>query len=1029
VVQTIIVSGPLSGGQITATLAGLSEASDGVAPPEGSPLLLEAEPLRRLAAADALGAVAARYDLRCDGALLDQATAARDEAAASLAAAQTLAGLRQRIATGLEIGTYQFLPRAASEDDDHDDNTGAADHTDTPLTRCLRDVIAAPAAEGAMAWIDDRLVTGYARTGSMPVVGVADILDALRREGRITAARQERARDELRAAGALFMVPDAEEVLGALLAANSRGQHLVQTPALGIHRRSVAAVALHERHLAVGAARPDQERPDEVVPMQTAMRLLSNCLKDVWLDAALSFEDRIARSDWLWLNARRTHVGRVIPGEDPAVAQGAFEIIQVAHLLDQAVDIGGLRDERRASRLQYLQWAWVRAVEPMSEVDPTYVPRLASYLADFYSQMSRSHEVRRARDRRILEALLARRILRLPDPIRAELFRNPSMAAFGGTFERVTVGTASFEPEAFWREVRRTLIYGRGRLRATRGTTTRPVRLRRDGDAVILTGAVRARLNDPTLRLSTLGGEARAQAISAMVRDLRLDDATAERTVQEALTSPSVIATVKVLRDARGVSAMARLNDARSALSRGRRVRLDIFAPAPLGGTLASTGLREMSTPFAEALADARRARDAEDPRAGLIETAGVPVLRTSEDTTGLLAAAARARTPLALVHAIAAARSAGSPPTEVSALAERLASATERSGRLFTTLLRWTQRQALRDPAWRDAPPDYALAAIWCHADRVLDVVLGARLDPEPLRRSIEGYEPGVAGVDLLRLAPAGAPDVAWPTWMSPAALLHHGLAAAFGGEDPRPVVGDALADRLTEAQVYRSSGIVVPEVRLLLRRDTWPNAMGSFLADSPGGLDEASMDRPKIRNGLVRGALDAIAADPSNADAWMQLGAFSGGGLEEEEAARLSAMLAADPTRPPRLVAAGLEPSLWRTLLQPLAWRDRHEATRIAVQIAAACRRLDQYRPVGALPLISAEAAAEEFVEIASIIAACTGGERDTAFADLLDAYAQAWPALTPVLHRTLGNLTARTPSGRAGELWRAQNLLGMR
>ncbi|WP_169803505.1 hypothetical protein [Sphingomonas adhaesiva] len=1027
-IASLAARNALTAEQAAATLDGLPPATNGAVPADGSPLLLETEALRRLASTDTLGTLAARYELRCDGALLDQATSAREAAAVALGAAQTLANLRQRLATGLETGTYRFLPQAT--DNDRDDEPDAADQTDTPLTRCLHDVITAPAAEGGMAWIDDRLVTGYARTGSMPVVGVADVLNALRREGRIDAARQERALDELRAAGALFMAPDVDEVTRALAAASSQGQHLVETPALAVHRRAIAAAALHERHLAIGEPRPDRERPDEVVPMQTAMRLLSNCLKDVWVDRVLDFEERVARSDWLWQNARRTRVGRVIAGEDQTVAQGAFEIIQVAHLLDQAVDVGGLRDERRSERLQYLQWVWLRAVEPMAGVDPTYVPRLGRYLADFYVEMSRSHEVRRPRDRRILKALLARRMKRLPDPIRAEVFRDPRMRPFGGIFERVTIGSANFEPEAFWREIRRTLLYGHGRLRASRNRgAARPVRLRRDGATVVLTGAVRAELSDPTLALSTLQGAARDAAIAAIVGDLRLDAASAERTMEMARSARTAAATAKVLREARDSSAMARLDEARTTLGRGRRMRLDVFAPAPLGAMLASMGLTDTSTPFAHALAEARRLRDSDAPRAGLAETAGVPVLRSAADAAKIATAATHARTPLALVHAIAAARAVGRPADEVAALAERLAGATERSGMLFTTLLRWTHRQALRDPTWRDAPPAYSLAAIWCHADRVLDVALAAGLDPEALRRSVEGYEPAVAAVDLLRLAPEGEPDVAWPTWVSQAALLHHGLAAAFGGEDPRPIVGDALADRLIEAQLSRFAGIVGPEARLLLRRDTWPNAMGSFLADSPGGLDGSSMDRPRIRTQLVRGALDAIEADPSIPDAWVQLGAFSAGGLDDDEAARLSSLLIADPARPARLVAAGLDPALWRTLLQPLAWRDRHEAGRLAVQIAFACRRLDQHRPTGGPAPVAPETAAPELVELASILSACAGTERERTFGDLLNAYADAWPAIVPLLHETVGNLTARTPSGRAEELWRAQNMLGAR
>jgi hypothetical protein len=1008
-------------------LDGLDARSERALPPHGAALKLDALSLQRLAAFDILSVVTSRYDVRCDGLVLDQARIARDEAAASGAAAATLAALRTRIAVGLESGIYRLMPRNRAEGEGEDDD---GDRLETPITRCLEDILSAPAADGAMAWIDDRLVTGYAHTATMPVVGVSDVLEALHRDGRIDDERQRAALAALRAAGALFLVPTADEILAALVAAPHHGQRIVETPALEAIRHSLAFFALHERHLAV-AGRGGAGRPDEVTPMQSAMRLLANCLKGLWLDNALGFDQRIALSDWLWLNARRTHVGRLLDGVDVATDQNLFEVIQIAHCLDQAVDIGLINDSRRSMRLDYQRWFWFRAVDPLLAADDSFEQRLARYLADFYAGMDEAYAERRPPDRRILHMLLAIRVQRLPDPVQNALYRYPRMSAFGTTRENVTVAGADFEAGAFWRAIRQALKYGRANLHFRRKAGGRPriARLRRDGDGVIFSGGLRARIGDEMLAISALDGAARAAAIDRVVAGLRLEPERARDITARAVAAPSVNATVHILNEASGSSAAHRYDEAARRLMGRERVRLDRLAPAPFASLLAAMGVTDTAIPFADALDAARRVRDAADVTAGLRETAGVPVLRgNAPDGFVDPAVLAQTRTPMALIHVAAGLRSLGRAADEIVPLVERFLASVDRYGRLFTALLRWTHRNLLRDPAWRSAPEPFALAAIWAHADRILDIAIRGGLEPDPLRQSIEGFEPDLAGIDLLSLQP-GPPDVTWPSWISPAALIHHGLAAIFGDDNPRATLGDSLSDRLAEAQLSDISGFVSLEPRLLLRRADWPNAMGSFLTDSPAGLAGGPLDRDHVRNILIIGALDRLDTDPDNLDGWNQLGGFAAGGLDDDAYERLLALVAADPARLARLAGRGASPMLWRSILSPIALRDTAAASRLARAVVLACRRLDEYRlSENQLP-VSPDAAADELVELAALIAGCAPDNGSCVFAGLLDGFASAWPILRASFHQAVGNLTARTPSGRVHELWVLQNRLGAR
>lgn len=424
---------------------------------------------------------------------------------------------------------------------------------------------------------------------------------------------------------------------------------------------------------------------------------------------------------------------------EPRADQALFETIQIAHCLDQGVDIGLINDKRRKARLDYLRWFWLRAVDPLLSVDPGFEARLAEYLADFYVDMDRAQaeKDRNPRDLRILHTLLAVRVQRLPEPLQSQLYRDPRMRAFGRTHENITVAGADFEAAAFWRAVRKTLKYGKARLRFRRkpGGGPRFVRLRRDGDSVILTGAIRARIGDATLTVAALDGAARAGAIDRIVGDLRLEPARAGRIAADAAAAPTITATVRILRDAGQTSAASLYADATARLGRGERVRLDMLAPVPFDAVLAAMGITDTATPFADALDAARRARGAEDARAGLIETAGIPVLRAEPDAALLDAAVVqRARTPMAIVHVAAAARALGRPAAETVGLVEAFLGSVERYGRLFMTLLRWTHRYFVRDAAWRAAPAPRRLAE--------RDGLVPGQLSRRSRRRSARSHE-----------------------------------------------------------------------------------------------------------------------------------------------------------------------------------------------------------------------------------------------------------------------------------------------
>lgn len=989
------------------------------APPDGTPLRLYAAALHHLAATDLLAAVAARHPLSAPGLVLDQAATARASAEEAAAIAGCIAEVRVRVATGIETGVYRLLAPSASDPEEADD--------DALLSLVYRDLIAAPGAPGDMAWIDDRLTTGYANTAAMPVVGVADVLAAMAAAGQLPADAPARLAADLRRCGALFMPPSSAALTEALRAAAIVDGQVVETVALGELRRTIAHHSRHERRLKIGD--PVSEAAvalDEIVPVQLTMRLMSDALTALWTDADQSVEARIARSDWLWANTRATHVGRRIPGPDPEAAQSLFEAMQIGHCLDQAVEVGGLRDQRRSDRMQYLGWFWHRAIEPLLRVDADFLTRLGRYLADFYGGLLRGDLARDHRSTHILQQLLARRIRSLPDAIQAELYRDRRLSKFGTMQERVTIGHVQLDPARFWRAVRIAGRYGEAhlRLRRDRRGPTRRVRVRRDGSGILLTGAVRARIGDDIVAIVIARATERPAAIDAFFDALQLDPDASARAMQVTSAATDDAALVSALRDAREASAAARYADLESRLRRQERFRLDLLAPPPFAAIAAALTLPTDATDLPAALAAARRTLIERGGAAHAVRAlAGVPVTQARDDgldAAAIAACEAGARTPLALIHAAASAQRRGAPAEDVAALVERLLAAIVDAGPLFLALLRWTWRLAARDADWRVAPPVLAMALIWAHADRVLAALLEGRVERTRLLEMIEESQPDLAGVDIIRYVAAASGDAAWPAGVSPAALLYHGLGHIFGEEDAAAALGDALAERLVEAMSATLAGVTGPEAKLLGRDPAGPDLLSSFLRARPRGILAGDAAPAVIRQRLVAGALAALVADPNDAGAWAQFGGFAAvSGVASDDLDRLEEVLGDDGVRLARLAAGG-DYAIWRAVLGPIAARDPDRAAARAAMLASACRWLEDASPGIEAFRLDRAIASSELVEVAALIAARSPGAEAGRFASLVERFAIAWPAISGDLRAMADGITTRTPSGRADALW---------
>jgi hypothetical protein len=986
--------------------------------------------LEQLATLDLLGTVLSNFDVTTDEASRSAVKLELDSNAEQDRLASLAGALRQRVADGIRSGVYQLLPPK----DDHDDEDPGEDVEEgNLLIGELRDLLAAESVAGGVVWIDDRMVTGYPRTNTMPIIGVLEVLHELGRQGILDPGALRSKVEDLRRSGAALIPFSLEEVLVPLLAASVSNDRLIETGSLKVIRRSLAAAGRIERHLKIGDGEEGpRDRPDEIEYPRSVMRLLADALQAAWTRPTFDVRDCNARSDWLWSSIRSTQVNRVIPADDPQAGQDQFEVMQIAHCLDKALDIGGTRDEAKGRRLAYLHWVWERVIRQKAAVDATFVPRLAEYLGGFYrALLTQNRPGTSDRDRRMLDRLLLLRIQRLPEPVRDKVFRAPYFRGFVTTREGLTVGSVRFDPVRFWKAARTAVRYGSARLRTVSG---KKVRVRRDGSGLLFTGAIRARLDEDLLGVVAAAGSRRVEILDRYLAGLDLNPAARNSVRAEALAAfePHVLA--RCLVKAREDSPSGRYEQIADKLAQRRSFDSTLLHPL---STETLLHYLQLDTPDAAPVdvgAAFGRLASVLPPADALRRLWGIPVSIAPDqfgrmDTAELEGLAASARTPVAIAQLAAELRRRQGDTPLVAGLVERLLSVIGDYGRLLVSLLRWVEKVFNRSDGWRQAGAATKLALIWSHSDRLLDLIIASRSAIPELVAFFDEEAPPVSAPDLLVSRGLQA-DQAAPSLISPAALLYHCLGEVFRSDD--------VDDRMTEEAIARVHALLVtsvgdvltPDVSLIMRRSDGRDAMGSFLRKRPVGLLSENLDPEQTRNVLVDGALDAIEAGGESAlAAWPQLAAFATGGLSETQQARFAAVV-------PDLDLWGLamahdEPQLlrWRAVLAPMLVSDAPWVSRAIVELADKCHRhfSRRFPPVGEETRGTAAEALAELIEISALAAgAAVAGEELETFCNLLAAVVSRWPEAAVQLRTVADNLLAVTPAGRAVPLWELYLLL---
>ncbi len=358
--------------------------------------------------------------------------------------------LLERLRQGVLQGDYQIVPfpRDIVERD-------TSEHHVSTLERCLFTLLLYPTEASDAIWIDDRFVTRHLHRDNVPIVSITDVLHLLRHREAITETVYYAKLLTLRAANVRFIPLNPDEIVHHLQQTTIRERRVVETRALQILRRYLAACISQDDML----QRPQVDEhgtmlPGEITFLMETRRACVEALHQIWR----SETDETVRQAWatwvyqnLYLSSQivRTFVARVTSPDElrPLLSLDLGELLILA-----APVLPADHPEAHSDRA-FHAWVLDHLVLPHCDVDPL-LPRLLgqnlkSLVASLLDDITSNSE----RNLRLLQAVHVYQAL--PPIIQAEFESDTVFMARLGyqlTFT-VTIDAYTFERAAFLRAV------------------------------------------------------------------------------------------------------------------------------------------------------------------------------------------------------------------------------------------------------------------------------------------------------------------------------------------------------------------------------------------------------------------------------------------------------------------------------------------------------------------------------------------------------------------------------------------------
>lgn len=861
-----------------------------------------------------LRALTTTFAVNVDSRYLQMARAEVAEHRRKTGVADHLHMLSDRIAKGIRSGAYQVLGYLDTEstDDDGEDRQGPIGAT----ARCLVEAISSPRHQRTVLWVDDRNINGFRGAEALEIACVCDILAYLRDEKEISEGDYFAHLLHLREAGVRNIPVSSEEVLYYLRAAPCHGNRIQETRGLQALRRCLAETALSERELELDPSQTaGGERTDEFPLLQMLWRVPRETLVRLWNDdsAHHGSDTTVAYANWVYETLIIDHFSRLPLGDEPQIRR-RLAVTGLAGFIVDGLQITQ-HSQNDGLRAAYFDWLDETILAPHSRIERAIITDVAEMVGDILDGLLRDAESSGSTGEPLRQdqvaVILADYVRALPERVRDALGDRSDLMQrlplrIGPTVE---IGDETFDAIAFFDGVAVAMRDGQAHIRSAEDqilclewNPEKPERISGNGRSCW-------NLDDPGLEVLADDVERRRRAlhdhpswidraavdrISAIetiagleephARMLRLDDerrASAEfqyRCIEHSVAGResigpdqlSVISANMVLRhlrvdpDAEG----DRVDDAAAQL-------LDELAPEDAIRRMVGLPI-DLPRPMAEALWQL-----APSVRHSLIHELG-----------------ARSASPVRQMRAVEWAQSFPDCEVSVEPLIGHLFEDLEPRTRLLHENALWVERSFEADGSWRDLPQDVRLLTVWCHAERLTNLLLQAGVSPDSTASIAAQWTPRAFGPWFSRdpldehapCSPHAVPDksLAWTLVGTAVGDAANGLLSA----EHRTALTETISHVTETGSRWPDPAVMATPSRsscldCIIGRDH------PALRESLNDAALAERLSPAFREGLVGEALSELETTPSDSHAWTKILICRHGDLKTGEVERIVPML----------------------------------------------------------------------------------------------------------------------------------------
>lgn len=966
----------------------------------GAVLVFEDHGLEAAADAGVLDAVTRTFKTYANA---DAVQPCRDLDAAATAGdarAVRLAALRTRLNAGIAKGTYRLLP-ARKADDDEDDFSAKALHEQ--MLSVMHNT-----GQGELVWFDDRYISGYPNVDCGFLIGVTDVLAALRAGGRLDEAGYFDRLARLRGAGALFIPISAEEVCYQLSRTQLVDGAVVETPGLAALRRNFALAVLNEENLKISDTDPDLKgRPLELPFLAENRRVADNAVLATWRDAPDLTRAR-GYANWIWETLRVEHAKF-------DVGLAGFAAVTIASLPASALLLTQQPGEPRLTRLRaFMDWFAQVVVGQRLTRDPALASDVAHGLRVYLlSGLKGSESARDPRYVKAITQLVRRLIALLPDALRLDVLKDADFRRairFPGE-PVITLDDVQIPPRRLWRAAQNAVRHGHGALKTARRKKVR-VKVRPSAPrSMRFDGALKGSLHEPALALLDRDTpEVRAEVAALLAgTDVPLAERESIAAEWRKLWPATRMERFHQRRDA---SVPNYLHELYEKLSKGKSIDVAAFTPPATGAWL--DFLRWPRGAGGDALPAAKDALVSELGAETAFERLSASPFRLPSDLLAAVGVDVEGwASPMHALHAMAAMGEQAAADADLNRGADALAETCQSHGPLFMTLLHWASHHFEARDDWRVLPPAARHQVLWSAADQLTRVIARAGASPDFARRFFDELRvdhPILPALDLLK----GYHDTALDTrYLRIEPLMLFGLMNALTDAQWAVVMGEVRQKAWLDmfGMEHESGKKSLRPMRSFYGEGTW--------FDNSDWRDRAVEGATDGESLLVE-ALAKLESDPNDRDAWVSVSAFGLPVTAPEFVDRINAVLAR--VNLAEIAADDDKLLAVRLIAEAVSRLGRGQQAdaylKALLDLARALHR------TGAR--LRADGGDADDVIVAILEAALTGarafepGIGLPRLTEFVSRFVQAWPAAGTEVQRIFLDLIEQAPASGAAPLW---------